>query len=90
MLTKPFIAAGETLSLNFATSAAGLIRVEALTPDGRPIEDFAGRSAAKLFGDSTHHLVPWPKQRRWSELNGRTIRLRFTLTDADLYALQQV
>ena len=89
VLTKPFNAAGESLCLNFATSAAGLIRVEVLDESCQPIEGFSGRAAAKLFGDSTHHVVVWPKQRRWSELNGRTIRLRFTLTDANLYALQQ-
>ncbi|MBW7894459.1 MAG: hypothetical protein H3C27_05030 [Opitutaceae bacterium] len=89
VLTKPFVAAGESLCLNFATSAAGLIRVEVLDESSQPIEGFSGRATAKLFGDSTHHVVPWPKQRRWSELSGRAIRLRFTLTDADLYALQQ-
>jgi hypothetical protein len=90
VLTKPFVAAGEALALNFATSAAGLIRIEVLDAAGQPIPGFSGRAAAKLFGDSTHRIITWPKQRRWSELNGRAIRLRFTLTDADLYAVQQV
>jgi hypothetical protein len=90
MLTRPFIAAGDRLCLNFATSAAGTVRIEALTAEGRPIAGFSGRSAARLFGDSVHHPVAWPKQRPWSELNGRAIRLRFTLGEADLYALQQI
>lgn len=90
VLTKPFVAAGESLCLNFATSGTGLIRVEALDESGQPIEGFAGRGAAKLFGDSTHHAVTWPKKRAWSELAGRTIRLRFTMSEADLYAVQQV
>lgn len=89
VLTRPFIADGRQLQLNFATSAAGMVRVEALTADGQPLAGFAGRAAARLFGDSTRQVVPWP-QRGWSELNGRAIRLRFTLQEADLYALQQI
>ncbi|MFZ9682099.1 MAG: hypothetical protein ACO3DQ_02685 [Cephaloticoccus sp.] len=90
VLTKAFVAAGNALCLNFATSGAGTIRVEALDENHQPVEGFSGRHAAKLFGDSTHYPVPWPKQRAWSELAGRTIHLRFTMTEADLYALQQV
>jgi hypothetical protein len=90
MLTKAFIAAGEQLCLNFATSAAGTIRVEVLDAEGKAMEGFSGRAAPKLFGDSVHHPVKWPKNRSWSDLAGRTIRLRFTMTEADLYALQQM
>lgn len=90
VLTKPFVAAGHTLCLNFSTSATGLIQVEALSGDGQPIDGFAGRDAARIFGDSVQHPVAWPRSRSWSELKGRTIRVRFTLTEADLYALQQV
>jgi len=90
VLTKPFVAAGETLCLNFATSGAGVIRIEALDEAGQPIEGFSGRHAAKLFGDSTHHAVTWPKPRTWSELAGRVIQLRFTMSEADLYAVQQI
>jgi hypothetical protein len=89
VLTRPFRAAGDELCLNFSTSATGTVRVEALDTEGKPIEGFSGRSAAKLFGDSAHHPVSWPKSRRWSDLQGRALRLRLTLTEADLYALQQ-
>lgn len=90
VLTKPFVGAGSQLFLNFATSAAGTVRVEVLTPEGKPIAGFSGRGAAKLFGDSVHHPVKWTKSHHWGELAGRAIRLRFTMTEADLYALQQV
>ncbi|MCW5549843.1 MAG: hypothetical protein KIT44_12835 [Opitutaceae bacterium] len=90
VLTKPFVAAGDNLCLNFATSAAGTLRIDVLDAGGKPIAGFSGRAAARLFGDSTHFVVPWSKQRGWSELNGRAIRLRFTLQEADLYALQQI
>lgn len=90
VLTKPFVATGRNLHLNFSTSATGLIRVEALTTEGRPLAGYAGRGAAQVYGDSVQHPVTWPKSRAWSDLAGQTIRLRFTLTEADLYALQQV
>lgn len=89
VLTKSFIADGDQLYLNFATSAAGTIRIEVLDSDLQPIAGFSGRAAPKLFGDSVNHPVTWSKKRRWSELNGRPIHLRFTLSEADLYALQQ-
>lgn len=88
-LTRPFIAAGERLCLNFATSAAGAVKVEILTADGRPVPGFSGRSAPVLFGDSITHPVAWKKSRTWSQLAGQAIRLRFTLQEADLYAIQQ-
>jgi hypothetical protein len=90
VLTKPIVAHGQQLYLNFATSAAGTVRIDVLNTEGKAIEGFSGRAAAKLFGDSVHHPVKWSKKRNWSELAGRTIRLRFSLTEADLYALQQI
>ncbi len=89
VLTKAFTAAGNQLFLNFATSAAGTVRIDVLDADGKPIEGFSGRASAKLFGDSVHHPVKWSKKRSWGELAGQNIRLRFTLAEADLYALQQ-
>lgn len=89
VLTKLFTADGEQLFLNFATSAVGTVRIEVLDADGQTIEGFSGRAAPKLFGDSVHHPVKWSKNRSWSELAGRPIRIRFTLSEADLYALQQ-
>ncbi len=89
VLTKTFFAEGQQLCLNFATSAVGTIRIEVLDAESKPIEGFSGRAAPKLFGDSVHHPVKWSKDRTWAELNGRPIRLRFTLQEADLYALQQ-
>ena len=88
-LTRPFVAAGERLCLNFATSAAGTVKVEVLTAEGRPVPGFSGRSAPRLFGDSVTHSVTWKKSRTWSQLTGQAIRLRFTLQEADLYAVQQ-
>jgi len=88
-LTRPFVAAGERLCLNFATSATGTVKVEALTAEGRPVPGFSGRSAPVLFGDAVTHPVPWKKSRAWSQLAGRPIRLRFTLQETDLFALQQ-
>lgn len=89
VLTKLFTAEGEQLFLNFATSAVGTVRIEVLDADHQTIEGFSGRAAPKLFGDSVHHPVKWSKHRSWSELKGCPIRLRFTLNEADLYALQQ-
>jgi hypothetical protein len=88
-LTRPFTAAGRKLCLNFATSAAGSVRIEVLSADGTPLPGFSDDSAPEIFGDSVHYPITWVSDRSWSQLAGQAVRLRFTLQEADLYALQQ-
>jgi hypothetical protein len=88
VLTKPFTFSGKKLYLNFATSAAGGIRVELQTPDGQPVPGFSLDDAAILFGDTVDRVATWksgPDLGKWA---GQPVRLRFVLQDADLYALQ--
>jgi len=117
VVTKPFVFQGSQLLVNFATSAAGSLRVEILDEAGQPIPGFALKDSADLFGDSVQQRVNWDNQgwdvgqswpkdtnrivarldqnRRqanlgWSvkQLAGQTVRLRFVLKDADLFAFQ--
>lgn len=82
--TKPLQLSGSTLRLNYATSAVGSIRVEVQNPAGIAIDDFALADAEPLFGDELD--AAWPAD--FSTLKGQTIRLRFVLKDADLFALR--
>lgn len=87
MLTRPLVFEGGELVLNFATSAAGSIRVEVQSPDGQPIPGFALDDCHEVFGDALARTVTW-KEASVGTLAGRPVRLRFVLNDADLYALQ--
>ena len=86
--TKPLTFQGGRLVLNFSTSAAGAIRVEIQDADGKPIEGFALADSSEVFGDDLERTVTWKGGADVSTLAGKPVRLRFTLSDADLYAFQ--
>lgn len=88
LITKPLTFSGSSLSLNFATSAGGGMRVELQQPDGSPIEDFTLEDSDVLFGDTVDRTVTWKGSSDVQSLNGKPVRLRFVLSDADLYSLQ--
>jgi hypothetical protein len=79
--------AGRALSLNFATAAAGTIRVELQDENGHALPGFALEDCDELFGDTLDRTVTWKNQSDVSALAGRPVRLRLTLGEADLYSL---
>lgn len=85
--TKPFRFDGRRLLLNFATSAAGSIRVEVQDGTGRPLPGFALKEAPALAGNRIDHPYAWPSA-DIARLARRAIRLRFVMKDADLFALR--
>ncbi len=87
-LTKPLIFSGRRLYLNFATSAAGSLRVEIQDQEGNPIPGYALEDSDELFGDSIRRPAQWTAGSDLSKLSGRPIRIRFVLKDADLYSIQ--
>ena len=88
LITGPLTFSGRELRLNFATSAAGTIRVELQRPDGTPIPGFSLADCQEVFGDTVDRTVHWQGNARLADLNGEPVRLRFVLNDADLYALR--
>jgi len=82
------------LFLNFATSAAGSIRLEIQDIHGNPIPGFTLVESPVLYGDRIDRKVQWPRPGTRTDsdllnsLAGKPIRLRFVLKDADLYSLQ--
>jgi len=76
------------LFLNFATSAAGEIRVEVQDAIGQRIRGFYMKDSRPLIGNSIERPVFWTTGADLGELIGQTIRLRFVMKDTDLYAMQ--
>jgi hypothetical protein len=88
LLTKPMTFEGAKLSFNFATSAAGSLKVELQKPDGSPYDGFALSESDLMFGDTVDRTITWGGQSDVSRLQGKPIRLRVVLNDADLYSFQ--
>lgn len=88
LVTRPIRFAGRQLALNFATSAAGSVRVEIQNLDGQPLPGFALDDCPPLFGDTIERAVTWKQGADVSSLAGKPVRLRFVLQDADVYAYQ--
>ena len=88
LVTKPLKFAGETLNLNFSTSAAGGVRVELQDAAGQPVPGYALADCDELFGDTLQRQVTWRGNANVGPLAGKPVRLRFALADADVYAFQ--
>jgi hypothetical protein len=87
-VTKPLTFTGEGLEINYSTSAAGSVRVEIQDPDGKPIDGFALADCPEIYGDRLDQTIHWKTGPNVGQLAGKTIRLRFALSDADLYSLR--
>jgi hypothetical protein len=74
--------------LNYATSAAGSVRVEIQDAAGKPIDGFTLAECPEIIGDEIERVVRWKSGSDVSKLVGQPVRLRFALTDGDLYSLR--
>jgi len=88
LVTKPLTFKGTKLTLNFATSAAGDVRVEIQDAAGNPMPGFRLDDCPPIFGDAVERKVTWKKSSDVTVFAGRLVQLRFALKDADLFAIQ--
>ena len=79
---------GSKLILNYSTSAAGSIRVEIQDAAGAPIPGYALEDCPEIYGDEIEREVTWRAGSGVEGLAGRTVRLRISMKDADLYSLR--
>lgn len=88
LVTRPLTFDGSQLTVNFATSAAGEIRIEIQDANGVVIPGYSLDDCDVLFGDAIDRTVTWKSDSDVGELAGQPVRLRMELRDADLYAWQ--
>jgi hypothetical protein len=88
LITKPLRFQGRQLALNFATAAAGSVRVEIQDVNETALPGFALEDCPPLFGDTLERRVTWKSGNDVSSLANKPVRLRFELKDADVYAFQ--
>ncbi|MFZ2279135.1 MAG: hypothetical protein WAW39_15120 [Prosthecobacter sp.] len=87
-ITKPLIFAGRELSLNFSTSAAGGVKVGFEDADGKPVPGFGLEECVMQIGNELDRKVTWKSGADVSTLAGKTLRLRFSMKDADIFSFQ--
>lgn len=88
LITKPFRFQGSRLHLNYSTSAVGWLKVEIQDATGNPIDGFRLADCPEIFGNKLDEAVPWNHTNDLSPLAPNPIRLRFLLSDCDLYAFR--
>ncbi len=90
LLTRPLVLdpAMELLAVNFQTHSKGSLRVAVESPDGTPIAGFRLEDCQPLQGDAIRQVVKWRDGADLSLLEGKTVRLRWQLQQADLYSLR--
>jgi len=88
LVTKSFTFAGDSLEINFSTSAAGSIRLEMQDAEGNPLKGFALADCPPVFGDELERMVSWKGEPDLGDHAGKPVRLRFVLKDADLYSFR--
>lgn len=88
VLTKPITFDGMTLRVNYRCKDGGSLAVEVCDASGKAVEGFSRTDCASLKGDATNQVVSWKFGSRVAGLAGESIRLRFVMKDAELYAMQ--
>ena len=78
----------QELILNYATSAAGSVRVEIQNVDGAPIPGYGLEDCREGIGDWIERAVEWSGSSDVSALRGKPVRLRFVVKDADLFSFR--
>ena len=79
---------GDVLEINYSTSAGGVLRVALLDEEGAEIPGFGLGDCPPIVGDAIRHRVKWLGGPSLGKLQGRPVRLHFSITEGDLYAFQ--
>lgn len=59
MVTKPFTFTGARLEINYATSAAGFLRVEIQNANGTPLDGYSLADCPHIIGDEIERTLAW-------------------------------
>jgi hypothetical protein len=89
LVTQPFRCDGDRLYVN-ADAPRGEVKVELLDDAGKPISGFEADACRPLRGDTlaTDGRVRWHANDSLKAVAGRTVRLRFVITRADLFSFR--
>lgn len=78
VVTKEFVCDGEQLSINFATSAKGYLKIKVVSEDGEVA------TSGEHFGDKTDRKIKLDKDLK--DFKGKKVHLEIELHDAHIYS----
>ena len=85
LVTKPFVFVGKGFQFN-VEAPQGWIKIELLDEKGNPIPEYSGANAS--FHERINEIKLRPNWKDLSKLKGKTIRIRFSMRNAKLYAFK--
>jgi hypothetical protein len=90
LITKPLVAGGKELIVNFQTDDGGSVRVGMLDENSQPVSQFNLGECQHLKGDSTAHKVVWVGGSDFSNRieKGKPVRIMFELNKARLWSFR--
>lgn len=88
LITKLLKFTGKELEINYSTSAAGELRVEIQDADGNAMPGLTLDDCEPIYGDHIKRVVKWKGGDDISALAGKPVRIRFEMSDADLFSLK--
>ena len=83
----PLQVTGRTVHLNFKTTFAGHVRVEAVDAKGQVLPGRSFADCDTLSGDHLDQVVSWHGMADLGHQPGDAVTLRFQLRTAELYAV---
>ncbi len=86
--SRPIKFTGHSLYLNFATSAAGYLKVEIRDEMGQSLPGYTLDQCPLIIGNDTDRNVTWTGAPSLDVLEGQIVQLHFQMADADLYSFQ--
>jgi hypothetical protein len=87
-VTRPIEFRGSKLFLNYKAAPKGSLRVELQDADGKPLTSFAAADCRPLRGDAIDAVAGWVNGSDVTSFAEQPVRLRFVLTDAELFAFR--
>jgi len=87
-ITKPLVFSGSKMELN--VKAAGSARVALLNEEGHELNGYTLADCDAIQTDNLRHVVTWNGKEDVSSFSGKTVRLKFEMEDAKLYAMKFV
>lgn len=83
--TLPLVLGGDEILLNARADAAGSIRVELIVDGGGETKTYQAR---EIVGDAFWQPLDWVTPVDWSALQGKSVRLRFSLYAAKVFGVR--
>ncbi len=88
VITKPLSWKGKSLEVNCEVNKGGSLKVELQDSEGNALPGFALADCDSFSGDDTAAKISWGGKGELSALAGKNLRVRFALSNGDLYSMR--